>query len=302
MIWRVVLAVCLAWGLVAFGSIERPHAQFNGCPAGFCSPVVSGGPPPTCTPGTHASTFLARTSGLNTNDTNAYCNFINGLDTDSLYSIFDILYLFNAPTATIAQLNVVSTSYSPTLHGSPTFAAYGGYNGASGSSTIYIDTNYNPSIGGVNFTTNGGHFSIFSNTAAEQSNYVGGNCDSSCGNLTVILPRFTDGNTYLRINELAGGLGYAVASGAGFFLGNRSGTSAEQAYYNGSLVGSPNGASGTLQNIDMYLLCPAFQSSGCSSGGSNVQLGEASWGGSMNSTQVGNFNTLLAAFNASIGH
>src|SRR5450432_1150166 len=39
---------------------------------------------PTCTPGTQATNFLARTSGLNATETYAYCVMINGLVSDGI--------------------------------------------------------------------------------------------------------------------------------------------------------------------------------------------------------------------------
>ena len=38
--WRLVLAIVLA-ALLSFAALEAPRAQFNGCAAGFCSPIVS---------------------------------------------------------------------------------------------------------------------------------------------------------------------------------------------------------------------------------------------------------------------
>jgi hypothetical protein len=48
---------------------------------------VGGAPLVPCTPGTQASTFLARTSGLNATETNGYCNLINGLVADGTFSL-----------------------------------------------------------------------------------------------------------------------------------------------------------------------------------------------------------------------
>jgi len=39
---RFLIALCLIAALSWFG-LSALHAQFNGCPAGFCSPVANGG-------------------------------------------------------------------------------------------------------------------------------------------------------------------------------------------------------------------------------------------------------------------
>jgi hypothetical protein len=50
---------------------------------------LAAAPAVSCSPGAHASTFIARTSGLSATENTAYCNLINGLDTDGTFSILD---------------------------------------------------------------------------------------------------------------------------------------------------------------------------------------------------------------------
>lgn len=40
MFWRVAIAACLTLALAAL-AVQQPHAQFNGCAAGFCNPPVA---------------------------------------------------------------------------------------------------------------------------------------------------------------------------------------------------------------------------------------------------------------------
>src|ERR1700675_469561 len=59
MIWRVALAAFLTATLSLF-AFNAPHAQFNGCPAGFCSPPAIGGAPAAYTgPGDVISGWFA---------------------------------------------------------------------------------------------------------------------------------------------------------------------------------------------------------------------------------------------------
>lgn len=88
MIWRLVLAACLTLGIAAFGSIERPHAQFNGCSpgGGFCAPkgaiascagfIIEGGA--TSTPAAGASTATQNITTTHTNDIIFSLMTING--------------------------------------------------------------------------------------------------------------------------------------------------------------------------------------------------------------------------------
>src|SRR5215471_17837360 len=81
------------------------------------------------TPGPQASAFLARTSGLSTQERNAYINLINGLVSDGVWSLLDALYVMATNTTSTAALNLVSTSFSLVTHGSMTFTADVGYTG-----------------------------------------------------------------------------------------------------------------------------------------------------------------------------
>ena len=121
----------------------------------FLAQAPSGG---ACVPGTQATNFLARTSGLSTPETNAYCTLINGLVSDGIItgtmngansgsgacgSLLDALYIFATNTATTANLNLCGTSYTITPTSSPTFTADQGYTG--NAATSFLNTNFNPS-------------------------------------------------------------------------------------------------------------------------------------------------------------
>src|ERR1039457_3408340 len=73
--------------------------------------------------------FLARTSGLSGTETTAYTNLINGLVSDGTWSLLDALYIFATNSTTTANLNLISTSFGLTQHGTVTFSADHGYTG-----------------------------------------------------------------------------------------------------------------------------------------------------------------------------
>src|ERR1700676_927047 len=131
MIWRVVLAAFLTAALSLF-AFNAPRAQFNGCPAGFCSP------PAKAASGCAAATaFLARTSGLSGTETTAYTTMICGMITDGVGCSawrgsggnLDALYIFATKDTTTAELNLCSTSFSITPRASNTFTADTGWAG-----------------------------------------------------------------------------------------------------------------------------------------------------------------------------
>src|ERR1700722_6049094 len=138
MIWRAALAAIIAVFLCAVGS--QPRAQFNGCSAGFCGGVATGGGGGrTCTDDTASTNFLGRTSGLSNALQDDYCNMIKGLESDGLItgtlgstascgsttsaSLIDLFYIFSTNTTTTANLNLCGTSFGLTQHGTITFTA-----------------------------------------------------------------------------------------------------------------------------------------------------------------------------------
>ena len=87
-----------------------------------------------------AADFLARTTGLDATHTNAYTALINGLVTDGIWDKLDVFHIYATQDSTTAKLNLVSSSFTATANGSPTFTADRGFTGVNGSSTVYIDT------------------------------------------------------------------------------------------------------------------------------------------------------------------
>jgi hypothetical protein len=133
---RLILIVGLLFGLCIPAS-----SQFNGCPAGFCSPkTVGGGFTPSCS---QSSTFLAAASGVTlTADKTNYDTLICGLVTDGVWN-FDVLYIWAAPDLATSKINLANPgTFNGTTHGTVSFAAYQGFTGDA--STFYIDTGLNP--------------------------------------------------------------------------------------------------------------------------------------------------------------
>jgi hypothetical protein len=143
---------------------------------------------PTCTPGTQATNFLARTSGLNATETYAYCVMINGLVSDGIItgtmngansgsgacgSTLDLLYIFATNNTTTAKLNLCGTSYSLTYHGTPAesaqFQADVGYTGDG--STVWLDSGFNPSTATTpNYAQNNASLAAYDRTSSTTPN------------------------------------------------------------------------------------------------------------------------------------
>lgn len=258
----------------------------------FCLSLISGalaqggmGPGPGmvhstgggCSPGSEATAFLARTSGLNGTHTDAYCVLINGLVTDGIFAKQDAIYIFATDTSGNALLSLVSATYNGTATGAPTFTADAGYTGASGK---YIDTNFNATTAGTPlFTRNSASAWAWSNTSAQSAGPAFGVVTGA--SVTYIIPRFTDDKFYA---STADGAFQFVAStdGSGMFAANRTTSTANQKYKNGASVQTNTDISVALQNTNLAIM------RGQTGAAFTGQIMAAGFGQSLSSTEHGN--------------
>jgi hypothetical protein len=247
-------------------------------------------------PGPNATAFLARTSGLDTTHRNAYIDFINGLDTDSLFAKFDWLQVYATQDSTTALLNLVSSSYNATLVTAPTFTADRGFTGVSGN---YIDSGFNPSTAGSpNYVQNSSHISLWSVIDIGGVALSPMGIDSFLGE-TEIFPRYNDGNAYFRINGSAIS-GVTNASPVGHFIANRSSSTAVQGYKNGSSVLTATDNSHAPLNHN-FPVCAQYHYDSSTLVISTHQIAMASMGSSLNSTDVTNLYNRLRTYMTAVG-
>ena len=239
------------------------------------------------------SQFLSRTTGLDATHTNAYTALIDGLVADGVWTKLDALYVFATQNTTNALLNLKSASYTPTVAGTLTFTADDGYK-LSGGGTSYINTNFNASTAGGNYTQNSAHLSvwIFSTDAI-----LGGGIGTASGaNQQYVFENYGGGGTaYYRINCTDGGVNGAVASGVGHALGNRSSASAMQGYRNGVSIISGSSTSTGMNNSNFTFpnLRDGETDDGVCSGGSI--------GGSLTAGEVTSLYNRLRTYMTAVG-
>jgi hypothetical protein len=192
-------------------------------------------------PGPQASAFLARTSGLSPLETAAYVNLINGLVSDGLWSLLDVLYIFATNTQTTALLNLVSTSYAGTAHGTVNFTADQGYTGDG--STFYIDTGWK-STNGPNFVQNSAAFGCYILITGGATEVAMGQSVSWYD--VLFYPQQTLGNLGASITSTSPGALAAVnASDVGQWSVLRTGASSSAVYKNGSATPFATSADGS---------------------------------------------------------
>lgn len=191
-----------------------------------------------------ATTFLARTSGLDATHTAGYTTLICGLVAHGIWPLADVIYVLSTQDSTTAGLNLKSTSYTLSLVNTPTFTADRGY--AGNGTTSYENTGYNPGDGGgpYNYVQNSAFMAYWPLSTGSTSNAVG------FGSLTSVQQSLglDTTSTFIggRINSASNNL--FSSNALGLITLNRSASNAAQVFYNGAQVQSSGSVSTTLVN------------------------------------------------------
>lgn len=237
----------------------------------------TGGFTPSCS---QSTTFLARTSGLSATETSAYDTMICGMVTDGTYSLLDGLYIFATNTVTTAALNLISTSFTATVHGTLTFAADSGWTG--NASTGFLDTGFNPATApSAQWTLNSAHFSTYilnSRTANDAWNDFGATDNT---NFILWIPLAGNIVNY-DVNDATGG-NFANAQAQAMWGINRVSSASTQVFKNGALFGTTASNPATVIPPDnLYVF--ALNDIGTANSFSGDKLSAVSWGAGLDTT------------------
>jgi hypothetical protein len=248
--------------------------------------VLKGGPLPF-TPGTpcaQSNAFLAR-SGATTHDTN-YHTLICGMVSDGDWAGMEFFYVFDTQNAATARLNLVSSNFTATVVGSPTFTTDRGYTGVDNSSGNYLDTGFNPFASATHMTAGSAAIGAWALTntlsSATGGTILGVNDTGSgfagIGAYSYVAPRIPPNNWFLGILDVGAGAGPGLTGAStdarGDWIVTRSNTTDETAYKNGALLASGTTTSGHLASFNFYVL--AYNNNGTgAAGGSDLQVANA---------------------------
>lgn len=202
-----------------------------------------------------------------------YNALICGLVTDSVWTILDVLYIYATLDLTTALINLPNATYAGANASSLVFTTDRGFTG-SGVDNQFLGTGFNPvTAASPNYTINSAHLSIWN-----LANVTGGTgVTTSTLNAQINLyPKYTDNNSYIRVNDAAPSGGFAMTDSRGFLLGNRDAATTRQGYKNGVSVGSfgavPSAAIPSLELTVLGSSTPTdnntFQAAVMSAGGS----------------------------------
>jgi hypothetical protein len=232
----------------------------------------------------------------------AYAALIDGLVADGIWAKLDALYIFAAAESATALENLKQDNYHCTVNGSPTFAADDGYTGVAASTTVYLDTGFNPSTASGNYTLNSAHASVwcFEDHEGNGSEIAMGLSTTGFGAINVMMiPRFNTDDAHARINEAVSTV-VTVANCAGHLLGSRTSSTAGEYYLNGTSLGTSNLATDALINGNVYILGNNTVGVGPEFGGA-FKLSAASLGSGLNDTEASDFNDHLRTYMTAVG-
>jgi hypothetical protein len=247
--------------------------------------------------------FLARTSGLDATHRNAYTGLIDGLVTDGVWSKLDVLHIYAAQDSTNALLNLVSSSFPGVLNGSPTFTADRGFTGVDASTTVYINTQFNPTTASSpKFVQNSAHVSAWCMTNATGI-LMGVSSNSGNNTLSHVSGRSGGGDnkTYLRANCNAGTSGVATSSSIGHFIANRSTSTQVTGYKDGGFFNQDAGSGSSAPiNVPFPVLACRDTVLGIF-GATASQVAAISIGSSLNATEAFNLFIRIRSYMTALG-
>ncbi len=208
---------------------------------------------------------------------------IVGLKNGGVWTELDGLAIFAAHSKQAALLNWVTPGkFDFTEAVAPTFATDQGYTG--NGTSQYLESGYNLSSSGGQFTQNSSSIFAWCNTTAQDSKPIIGVNSSAGGTGAYIYPRFTDDNCYYRMQSSPED-SFANTDGKGFYSVSRRGSASLEAYKNGASSGTATRTSSALENTTLTVLVY----------GSNYFSGQcmcAGWGDQLSTAQH------LALYNA----
>ena len=207
---------------------------------------------------TQSSTFLGRVASFTKAQKVNYNSLICGMVKDGDFALLDAFYMLGAPNSAAELLNLISTSYALTVHGTVTFTAN---RGAAGDGTTgYYDTGFIPSTASGNFSANSGllgDYDLTANVTAGQLMSIGGH-DSSA-TISYIVPYSNNcapgGEGYVNENNAGATLCNNSASSAkGSHQATRTSSTAESLYFNGGHLATTSSASNGNLTVSIFVL------------------------------------------------
>lgn len=215
---------------------------------------------------------------------------IVSLKAAGVWDLLDALWVMAAADTQAAGLNWKSSSFTLSPVNSPTFTVDRGY--AGDGATSYLDTQLNPSLGGLNYARDSTSFGIWCLQSAQTANSVAGFV-GTVG--TSICPRNTSDQATYRINFSGATITPANADGSGLFMTTRPASNDVNLYRNSTLLSNSARLSAAPENGNFRI------GSAGTTIFSNKQVSIALTGSSLSASEVTAVYQTLTAYLTGVG-
>jgi len=176
-------------------------------------------------------------------------NLVLTLKANSNWALLDRLWLLASESQQASTISLVNPSSTAiTEVNSPTWTLDQGYTG--NGSTSYLDSNFNKSSQGVNYTLNVASFGVYCRTNIAAPTDEMGTFDGTNG--AQLLTRST-ASIVARINTSAGLIVDAIPDSLGLTAISRVDASNIMSYKNGSLINTTAGAASAIPNLVTFI-------------------------------------------------
>jgi hypothetical protein len=257
----------------------------------------TGGTSAFATSCTASTNYAARVSGFAILDNINYNSLLCGMNSDGDLVSVDALYILSAPNSAASLLNLISTSYSLTSHGTVTFTAETGT--AGDGTTGYLSSGFIPSSAGGHFTLNSatiGSYDLTSRTSGSGAAVGGYRGDFPTADAIF---NFATANPFVYLNEPTGAGPVAGGNARSLVIADRTGASAEAMYVNGASVTISPASSVALGTIQLCILAACTDT--VITNFTSDQLSAVLWGGAVNLSNVSyRLNTFMKALGINV--
>jgi len=220
---------------------------------------------------------------------------ITSLKASGVWFLLDRLWPFAAENSQQALIDLKSRATATAVN-SPTFTANRGYKGSHLSA--YINSNFNPSTAGGNYTQNSASYGLWIETAESTSSgsyrYMG-NDSSNYSEISV-------GASFLSVNINQGAPAAATTiptASTGLISGSRSGAAAAARYLNGALDSTTTLASIAVPNANFNIL--ASNNAGTPFQQTDARAAAAFMGGNLTALQQAALYASLRTYMTAVG-
>ena len=246
-------------------------------------------------PNAEAKAFFAATGITDPTIQDAVIVLIQDLKDYSVWSKMKAIYPFVGGTATTHKFNLVNPldtdgAFRLSFNGGWTHSANGVLpNGTNGYAVTFL-------IPSTTLTLNSTHISFYSRTNIANMGSDLGSANLLFANGLYITPRYTDGNSYSRIN--GNNIQYVSAGSLGYFVGSRTSSSVARIFQNNTLRATDTLSSTGLNNFSLNV---GALNVGGTRNYSNRQLAFATIGDGLTNTEASNLYTAVQKFQTTLG-